>query len=84
MKYTLSTQILANNTRVIIIMVASRSTPRMGRPSEVTGNHEGMMSKKTVMARRTVVTNPMRSPLSTWIRKLLKARIVRMTHGIVT
>ena len=64
-------------------MVPSRSTPRIGSASEVTGNHEGMMSKKTVMARRTVVTNPMRSPLSTWIRKLVRAITVRITQGMV-
>ena len=83
MKYTLTTNMLANNTNAMMIIVTWRLTPKIGSPSEVTGRKDGITSRNTVMARRTVVTKPIRSPLSTWIRKLLSARTVSKTEGIV-
>ena len=56
--------------------------PRIGKPSDVTGRKFGITSRNTVMASRMVVTKPMRSPLSTWIRKLLRATIISVTEGM--
>ena len=42
-----------------------------------------MRSKKTVMARSIVVANPILSPLSTGIRKLVRHKNISIMLGIV-
>ena len=82
MKKTLRTKILAKRTKDMMTMVTCKLTPRIGTPSEVSGRKDGMRSKNTVMARSMVVTNPILSPLSTGIKKLVRLRNISIMLGM--
>ena len=83
MKKIFSTKILANSTKAIMTIVACRPIPSIGTPSEVSGRNDGIRSRNTIIASRIVVTNPILSPLSTGIRKLVSASIVSKLLGNV-
>ena len=83
MKKTFRTKMLANRTKAMMTKVTCKLNPRIGTPSEVSGRKDGMRSKNTVMARSMVVTNPILSPLSTGIKKLVRVRNISITLGMV-
>ena len=83
MKNSFKTKILQKRTKDMMTIVACKPIPRMGTPSEVSGRKDGMRSKNTVIANRMVVTKPILSPLSTGIRKLVRARNISIMLGMV-
>lgn len=82
-KNIFSTKILAKSIKDIMTIVACKPTPSIGTPSEVSGRNDGIRSKNTIMASKIVVTNPILSPLSTGMRKLVRASIISKLLGNV-
>lgn len=74
MKNSLSMRILDRSTIHMITNVLSMLNPSLGIPLEVSGRRDDISKRNTVIANRIVVTNPILSPLSTGIRKLVRLR----------